>query len=122
MTLNVGFGVLDYNMRLAEGQSQGRAMAGAAFTTALWTISPALGMAEMAYSIGKDITKGLKTAYNDRLPEHSKAYQANFGHGFVDTQARATMRQRSLAAIQQSQHGRSMMGQEAYYLHRNRMR
>lgn len=123
LALTAGMGVLDYGMRVAEGDSAGSAFLGAAGTTALWAIAPALGMASMLYDVTKGTTEALYTAYHQGKGPYSQAYQANFGRGFLDTATRQTMRQRSVAALRDSQmQGRGVLGREAMMVHRNNLR
>lgn len=121
--MNVGFGGIDYAFRKSEGQSTGQALAGAAFVTALWTFAPSLGLAHLLYTGGKGVSEAVHDIRKQSHIQQSKAYQANFGHGFHDTSARQTMRQRSVAAVRESGlYARSTLGQEAVLLHRNYMR
>lgn len=126
-TLGIGFTALnvidpyfDYKAARDEGSSVPVAVAKAATSFALWQTAAPL----MTGLMVKDLAVvGLKTAAsigNQQAKGQSKAYGANFGGDYYDSQGAYTMRQRSVQAIQNSQmNGRSVLGSEARMYSRN---
>jgi hypothetical protein len=119
--LSVGFGLYDYNSRLKEGQSPGRAFGGAVAETLLWEL-PITRPFMMAGMVGELAEAGGKFAvekYYDGLSNRRGRYMGNFGGRYDDNEIRGTMRQRGMAAIQESRlNARTILGSEARSLHR----
>lgn len=70
-----------------------------------------------------DMTTAAATGYQDHKKygagKKDKLYRANFGGNFQDSEQGATMRQRSMQAINESRmNARSILGSEARSLHR----
>jgi len=118
--LTVGFGIADFNSFKQAGDSNQAAFLKAAGSNILWSIpgmgkiALAMGVAEVLPAVAPMIGQAGKL----QAGRQGRAYEANFGGNFQDSQAGYTMRQRGMSAIQQSAGNiRSVLGSEArsYY-------
>jgi hypothetical protein len=121
--MTVGFGYMDYRSRVNEGESRGSAAVKAVGSNILWMI-PGMGYVQagmMASELTPALIKGVAGAGQQQARRQSRAYRANFGGGYSDTQNAYTMRQRGVQAIENNRmNTRSVLGSEARTLARYR--
>lgn len=114
--INIAFNIPQYKERRQNGENAAMALGKTALDVAFWEF---MGPYAMPLMMAQGAKEGMKAAHqygyeNARIS--SRAYHANFGgYGrFNDNQVAATMRQRGLQAMQQSQlGGYSNLGNEA---------
>lgn len=88
---------------------------------ALWGVASPLMFAHSFGQLGTTLGEVAYTAY--RQGPTARNYNPNFGGRYQDTEVAATMRQRGVAAIQNSRmNARSVLGSEARSLHFGRPR
>jgi len=95
----------------------------AALTMAAWELpfTRPFMWAAMLADVGEAVGGAAVSLYYQGLANRKGYYAGNFGGRFHDNEIRATMRQRGLAAIQESRlNARTILGSEARALHRGR--
>lgn len=121
LALTAGFTYSDYRNRVNEGESPTAALAKAGAMQALWMVpgmTPIL-LAGMAGDMLKGSGSMIASAGGAQAAKQGKAYKANFGGNYFDTQNAYTMRQRGTQAISNNQMNvRSVLGSEARTLYR----
>ena len=116
----IGFGGIDYISARSEGKTHAESIGTAIGYGLAYGVFPAVGIGMTLYSLGKGSQALWEKSMDMKRGAGGKLYQANFGHGFKDTQARATMRQRALANMGSArQNAMSILGNEARSIQRN---
>jgi hypothetical protein len=112
----VGFGYMDYRSRVNEGENRSSAAVKAIASNALWAI-PGMGWimaGQMASEMTPALINGFASGGQQQAQRQSRAYRANFGGYYRDSQGAYTMRQRGVQAIENNRmNTRSVLGSEA---------
>ena len=111
----------DYRSRVNEGESRGSAAVKVVAENALWAMpgGAAIMTAKMVGDVLPAMSGAIGSAGRNQAARQSRAYKANFGGNFQDSQNAYTMRQRGVQAIQNNQMNvRSVLGSEARTFHR----
>lgn len=114
----IGIGIAVGMEAMGSGKGFGNALAKGAF----WYAADALVPGAFWLSTLGSVAGGVTQAYIDEKrygnARVQKYYQGNFGGNFRDSQGGYTMRQRGVAAMQQSKlNARSVLGSEARTFH-----
>jgi hypothetical protein len=117
----VGSGYIDYRSRVNEGESRESAAIKAVASNIMWAI-PGMGWVQAGMIISEltpSLIKGAAAGGQRQAARQSRAYRANFGGYYTDTQNAYTMRQRGVQAIENNRlNTRSVLGSEARTLAR----
>lgn len=114
--VNLAFNIPTYKDEREKGKSVVGAAAKTALDFAFWEMLGPYAIPVMGVQMSGELLKGAHQYGYQNAALTSKAYRANFGgYGrFNDTQVAATMRQRGIQAMQQSNlQGYSNLGNEA---------
>jgi len=112
-------GAIGLGMRVAGGQSFGRAVLGEIGDLFVYEMFPGVGAAKMWYDLSVGAAEILPQVHRAKRASWAQTFEHNMaGRPFYDTEATATMRQRALQAIQRSKiNARSVLGREASLMH-----